>query len=88
MTGSEEYFLIKNSTYWALFQNLASLNFGVFDSSALPAGMNLPTSGYTISHISQFDSGIPVPEPMSLLVFGTGLAGLVGIARSRRREED
>jgi hypothetical protein len=86
MSSTEEYFVIKNATYWALFQNQADLGWGVFDSTLLPSGMNL-SSGTTISHVSQFDSGsTSVPEPSTTLLLGAGLLGFGLYSRKRSKK--
>lgn len=77
------YFLVKNATHMALFKNLDNLDWGVFDSDSFSAGINIPSSGFTISHVTSLVSvgGDPrinrnVPEPVPIALLGAGLIGL------------
>ena len=40
-TAVLDYFIVKNSTYWALFDNNVELDWAVFDASLLPDDMNI-----------------------------------------------
>jgi len=88
----DDYFIVKNATYLALFENLASLDYGVFNASALPSEMNISSGGVTISHVSSFNDpnsppiiepGPTIPEPTSIFLIGTGLLGLFGASRKK-----
>lgn len=94
VTHGSDYFLVKNATRIALFENLDDMDWGVFNTGELSAAINLPTDPLVISHVSQFnkdDGGNlpgsrppPVPEPGIMALFGVGLLGM-GLMRRRRK---
>lgn len=81
-----EYFIVKNSNRMALFSNIASLDWGVFDAGNFSSGLNIPSDLWEISHVTSLDGNggtikeNPVPEGPLTLLLGMGLIGL-GISK-------
>lgn len=76
-----EYFLIKNSVWWGLFENVSNFDWAVIDTAILDSGFNLPdNSEMTISHVGTIGDTVEVPEPgiLSLLALGLIAMGLKG----------
>jgi hypothetical protein len=77
------YLLVKDgnqSPAWYLF------DIGSWDGQeTLQLNDFWPNQG-AISHVSIYDGGMnPVPEPSTMLLFGTGIACLLGYARRKRQ---
>ncbi len=101
-TPASDYFLIKNAQRMALFQNLADLDWGVFNTTSLSSAMNLPdTSSYEISHVTRFNgsgstssssgtasstSGFGVPEPSTYSLLGLAAVAF-GFVHRRRQQK-
>lgn len=81
-----DYFLVKNATRIALFENLADLSWGVFDTDLLSGSMNLPDDEYEISHVSQFTGGVGttrISEPNTVILLAMALLCLLITRRKK-----
>ncbi|KAF0187563.1 MAG: hypothetical protein FD168_2487 [Desulfobulbaceae bacterium] len=85
-----DYFLVKignnsGSSYTHfLFDNLDSLYWAVIDLGEMGFDLRNISNIGKVSHLGEFEAN-PVPEPATMLLFGTGLAGLAGRLLRRKK---
>jgi hypothetical protein len=82
-----DYFLYRNdpSSKWAVF-SLDGIRTSLTNYFASNNITGYSVDNFTIdkiSHIGEF--GSPVPEPATMLLFGTGIVGLVGAYRRKKK---
>lgn len=88
--SSTEYFIVKNSNYWALFANADDMDWAVIDTDLLPDDMKV-ANDLQVSHVTQYNgtsypttpSTQSTPEPASMILLGFGMMGSAFVLRRK-----
>lgn len=100
LSTAPAYFVVKTGTPPGitndihLFENLPDMDWGVINLMAMgfdqATGPLAFTNTEVISFVREFDGGdggtTPIPEPATMLLFGSGLASLAGLRRRKMNQ--
>jgi hypothetical protein len=77
-----DFYVVKASNNFAVYSVNPGDNYGSWSTYDLWLNMDGSGNSLEISHLTGYQAS-PVPIPTTLLLFGSGLLGLVGIKRKR-----
>lgn len=85
-TNTISLYTVKAGHYFALYHLKSGANTGSWSVADITAKYGKKETGFALSHFTAFNSGFePVPEPTTMLLFGTGIAGLAAVGRRKRK---
>lgn len=70
-----------------LFENLEEMDWAVVSLQDMNFELKFVSNVGKVSHVGEF-GGQLVPEPATMMLFGTGLAGLAGMVRRKSRKTE